>query len=144
MTTLQAVVSSDRKLGYERRETTASDPLLLWSSRRPAPDSTTLSVKREISHFLHVVVQNCKEMYKKVWCTCKAVDSLIKPIFYFLVRRPQCFLRNKRKWWQLTLWRRRHVDAHARWFLSLSVLEKPLLVGWQITDFYPKSKLSSW
>ena len=40
----------------------------------------TSSIKREIRHFHVVVVQNGKEMYKKVWCTCEVVVFLIKPI----------------------------------------------------------------
>ena len=41
----------------------------------------TSSIKREIRHFHIVVVhKKSKEMYEKVWCKCKVVVLLIKPI----------------------------------------------------------------
>ena len=40
---------------------------------------------------------------------------------------PSCFLRIKRKWCHLTFWRKRHVDAYARWKSkqSLAVVSLP-------------------
>ena len=50
------------------------------------------SVKHEISYFHVLVVQNGKEIYKKAWCTCKVVVSLIKPIDF------STFLWPSRRW----------------------------------------------
>ena len=45
----------------------------------------TSNIKREIRHFHAVVVENGKEMYKKVCCTCKVVVLLNKSIVLFAV-----------------------------------------------------------
>ena len=40
----------------------------------------TSSIKSEIRHFLSWSCSDCKEMYKKAWCTCRVVVFTIQPI----------------------------------------------------------------
>ena len=42
------------------------------------------SIKREIRHFQLWSCKKGKKMYKKVWCTCKVVVLLIKPIVFLM------------------------------------------------------------
>ena len=50
----------------------------------------TPSVKRSVRKFLEVAVRNGKEMYQKelLFCTCKIVVFLIKPIALFTFSLP--------------------------------------------------------
>ena len=51
----------------------------------------TFSFKREIGHFF-LRPKNGIEMYKKVWCTCKVVVFLIKPIVFITFSLPSASL----------------------------------------------------
>ena len=52
----------------------------------------TFSAKRQIRHFHVVVVQKQERNDKKVWCTCKAVVLLIKPIVFMTFSLPSASL----------------------------------------------------
>ena len=107
--------------------------------------------------------QTAKKFTKKVWCSCKVVVLLIKPVvslfvcFVFVF----CFSLPSRRWilkslmfpanqeevMSFDIWRRRQVDAHARCESKRSLavvsgslrsaasgLEKPLLAGCRLGE----------
>ena len=52
----------------------------------------TFFIKREIRHFHVVVVQKRERNIQKVWCTCKVVVLLIKPIVFMAFSLPSASL----------------------------------------------------
>ena len=76
--------------------------LLKLNSKEPNPSSEreikfrrclfTFSTSHVIRHFHVVVVQKRRRIVQKVWCTCKVVVLLIKPIVFVLFVCFFCFV----------------------------------------------------